>query len=166
MKQGPVWSSMTERDLRGIVSVSKIIHPNMSERPEVFAEKLKLFPSGCFILGRGGNLTGYAISHPWMLYDAPPLDNFLNDLPKSPDCLYLHDIAILPHMRGRGAANTLVGHLATIARRNRLAFIALTSIYGSGSLWRRFGFDEIQVAGKSPTLGSYGPGASYMVKAL
>ena len=74
--------------------IDEWVHVGLGERPEVFAEKLRLYPQGCLALALGERVAGYVFSHPWRIGDAPPLDAFLGALPASPDCLYLHDIAI------------------------------------------------------------------------
>ena len=44
------WQSTTAPDLDAIEKIANVVHPAMSERLEVFAEKLNLFPEGCFVL--------------------------------------------------------------------------------------------------------------------
>ena len=44
----------------------------------VFAERLRLWPAGCFVCADGGGgIIGYAVSHPWRRDDAPALDALL-----------------------------------------------------------------------------------------
>jgi GNAT superfamily N-acetyltransferase len=148
------------------IRIAETVHPDFPERPEIFAEKCALFPEGCFALERAGAVYGYAFSHPWSLDDIPPLDAFLGGLPAAPDCLHLHDVAILEEARGAGAAAAVEALISDAARRRGLGAIALVSIYGSDRLWRRLGYEPRQSARLREKLGGYGDTALYMVKEL
>jgi len=41
---------MAADELQSIQKISVVIHPDLPERLEVFAEKLSFFPQGCFVL--------------------------------------------------------------------------------------------------------------------
>jgi GNAT superfamily N-acetyltransferase len=51
---------------------------------------------------------GYGLSHPRKLNCIPPLDSFLKTIPSDADCLYVHDVAVLPEVRGHGYAESYV----------------------------------------------------------
>jgi len=71
---------MAADDLQSIQKISVVIHPDLPERLEVFAEKLSFFPQGCFVLIHDDDaVLGYAFAHPWWLNDIPKLDDFLFD---------------------------------------------------------------------------------------
>ncbi|MFX9570760.1 GNAT family N-acetyltransferase, partial [Acinetobacter baumannii] len=78
------------------------------ERPEIFVERLALFPAGSLIADRGGQPIGYAVAHPWLRGQPPALDSLLGAIPPGADCLYLHDVAILPAARGQKLTERLV----------------------------------------------------------
>lgn len=165
-QETPSWRHLRPSDLPALVRLADEMHPDAHERAEVFQEKLHLFPEGCFALEGGDGILGYAISHPWMENDIPPLDAFLDRLPDAPDCLFLHDVAIAAEGRGRGAAATLIGRLADIAQRERLPSLALVSMYGTATLWRRLGFERFGSDALSARLANYGAGAVYMKKII
>ncbi|WP_442754806.1 GNAT family N-acetyltransferase [Methylocystis sp. JAN1] len=164
MCRQPVWRPLAQSDLGALCRVAAAVHPGLPERWEIFEEKLRLFPAGCFVLETNGALAGYAISHPWRLYEIPPLDAFLEKLPDPPDCLYLHDVGVTPAARGSGAAARLIERLENIARADGSDAIALTAVYGSDALWRGLGFEAVSDGGLANKLESYGPGARYMIK--
>jgi hypothetical protein len=83
------WRQAAEADLPMIDAIGNGIHLSLLERPEVFAEKIRLFPAGCHVLIHSGEIAGYGISHPWQLYSIPPLDTFLEALPLKPDCIFI-----------------------------------------------------------------------------
>ncbi len=62
-------------------SARQEIHVDFPERMDVFAEKIRLFPEGCWKRVRKDQIVGYGIAHPWQLFSIPPLDQFLNNLP-------------------------------------------------------------------------------------
>jgi N-acetylglutamate synthase-like GNAT family acetyltransferase len=103
------------------------------------------------------------VSHPWALYSIPPLDQFLVALPAQADCLYIHDVAILPEYRGLRQADHLVEQMASVAKSEKLCAMALVSVYGTDAFWARFGFRPASTPDIVKKLKSYGPTARYMV---
>ena len=158
---------MAEADLGAVDAIAEIVHPGYPEPPEVPAERLALFPEGCLLAEAGeGRAIGYAVSHPGLLGRPPALASLLGRLPERADCLYLHDVALLPAARGTGLGGDLVARLHGLARRRGFRYLALTAVNGSVPYWRRHGFspfagDEVLAA----KLASYGGDAAYMVSA-
>ena len=102
--QGAQWRLTTTVDLVDIQKIANVAHPDLSEQPEIFAEKLASFPEGCFVLVNNGAVLGYAFVHPWRLNEVPKLDAPLLALPRNPECILIHDVAVLPEARGKGAS--------------------------------------------------------------
>lgn len=158
---------MTVADLAEVDAIAEIVHPGYPEPPEVPAERLRLFPQGCFLAEvEGSGAIGYAISHPGVLGRPPALASLLGGLPEGADCLYLHDVALLPAARGAGLGGDLVARLHALARLCGFRHLALTAVGGSVPYWRRHGFspfagDEALAA----KLASYDGDAAYMVSA-
>jgi hypothetical protein len=159
------WRLSKTTDLDEINKIADAIHTGLPERPEVFAEKRALFPEGCLVLGNG-SAVGYGISHPWILNDVPSLDSFLERLPASPDCLYIHDVAILPAGRGHDAAGAYVKTIVELARKDRITSLALVSVYDTHPLWARHGFKIVSSPILADKLASYGQTAKYMVRSV
>ena len=162
----PRWRAMRADDLAGVKAISDIVHRGLPERTEVLAEKRMLFPQGAFVLEQGGALSGYALAHPFTQGALPALDTLLGALPASADCLYLHDITILPASRGQGFSRALVDMLCAVARRCGLRALALTSVYGTENFWASCGFEERAAPGMDDKLASYGGPAIYMTRAV
>ena len=156
------WRPATSADLADIVAIAADAHPDLPERAAVLDEKRALFPHGCFCLDDNGCVTGYALSHPWRLYDVPPLDCFLGALPIDADCLYLHDVALNAAARGQGAARSLIRKLDGVALAFGLPALALTSVKDTRQLWETLGFAP--VSDKRLTTDSYGGSAIYMLR--
>jgi hypothetical protein len=165
-RPGSGWRPLKEEDLAVVSHIAAALHPDFPERPEVFSEKFRLFPAGCLSMELCGNMVGYAIAHPWVLDEIPPLDAFLGSLPIKPECIFLHDVAILAQGRGRGASVALIDILAAIAHRNGVESLALVSLYGAQIHWTKFGFMSKTSDDLSKRLRAYGRSAVYMVKKL
>ncbi len=160
------WRPAHASDLPAISAIAARIHPDLPERPEVFAEKMRLYPDGCRVLAADDEIAGYGLSHPWKQHRIPPLDGFLERLPDDADCLYLHDVAVLPDFRG-GIARAYVAEIEELARSTGIATLALVSVYATRSLWERLGFRPVTAdAELQAKLGSYGEGATYMLRGL
>lgn len=160
------WRPAHTSDLPAITAIAARIHPALPERPEVFAEKMRLYPDGCRVLVAGDDIAGYGLAHPWKRHQIPPLDRFLERLPEDADCLYVHDIAVLPDRRG-GVARAYMTGIAELARASGIATLALVSVYTTRPLWERLGFRPVTAdAALHVKLASYGEGATYMLRDL
>lgn len=151
-----MWRAMTEADLPMVMRVGDVVHADLPERLEVVAERLRLFPAGCWVTDRG-----YLLSHPTRRGTAPALDRLLGALPADADTLHLHDVAFLPERQGQGGGGAGVRLAFDIAARHGLGGVALVSVHGTGPYWARFGF-----AAAPADVASYGDGAIYMVRSL
>lgn len=164
------WRALSTDDLQRVEAIAAQVHPALAERREVFAEKLALFPRGCFSFTMHGEMQGemqgYAFAHPWRLFDIPALDALLGAIPTAADCLYLHDIAILPSARGHKAAPMLVALLRGGAEAQVLSALACVSVYGTDGMWTRLGFTEQRDPALEDKLRAYGAGAKYMIAPL
>lgn len=161
------WRAMAAADLAAMARIAGIVHAAFPERPEIAAERLRLFPTGCAVAGTAA-VIGYAIAHPWRLGPPPALDTLLGGLPAAADCLYLHDVALLPEARGAGLGAALVARLRETAARHRLPHLALVAVHGSAPWWVRFGFArpptiDAPIAAK---LATYGSEAAYLIADL
>lgn len=162
----PHWGPARASDLPAISAIAARIHPDLPERPDVFAEKMRLYPDGCRVLVADDAIAGYGLAHPWKQHHIPPLDGFLDRLPGDADCLYVHDVAVLPERRG-GAARAYVAAMEELARASGIAALALVSVYATRPLWERLGFRPVAAdAQLRAKLASYGGAATYMLREL
>jgi hypothetical protein len=75
------WRAMTAGDLAEVEAIAARVHPGFFERPEIFAERLLLYPEGARLLVQDGAALGYVLSHPWHEKAVPALDSLLGALP-------------------------------------------------------------------------------------
>ena len=158
---------MTAPDLAAIAALSTRVHPKYPERPEVLAEKFRLFPAGSFALAEGDTIAGYCFSHPWTKGAPPSLDTFLGELPRVADSFFIHDLTLDASMRRRHLAAALVPDLVRAARGAALSHMTLVAVNGSAPFWSRMGFhrtadEAIQAAARA----KYDAGAVHMERLL
>ncbi|WP_183240791.1 GNAT family N-acetyltransferase [Bradyrhizobium sp. cir1] len=162
----PHWRPARASDLPAISAIAAAIHPDLPERPEVFAEKMRLYPDGCRALIADDETVGYGLAHPWRQHRIPLLDGFLELIPNDADCIYVHDVAVLPDCRG-GVARAYIATIEELARASGIAALALVSVYATRPLWERFGFRPVPADAQfRAKLASYGDGATYMLRDL
>jgi hypothetical protein len=157
------WVPLLNLDLHSVNQIADHVHTSLPERPDVFAEKLSLFPQGCRKLLLDNRSVGYGISHSWVLNSIPPLDEFLVALPPEPQCLYIHDVVVLPEARGHNASGLYVEYIKALAKVMHIQALALVSVYGTDVLWSRFGFQTILNPSLTKKLLTYGATAKYMI---
>ena len=142
------------------------LHPSFPEDPDVFTERLRLYPAGVRVLDCDGTACGYLISHPWRSGTVPALNTLLRHLPADADMYYLHDLALLPSTRGTGAARLIVEEMAEHARAKGYPVMGLVAVNGSVPFWRRCGFAVAEHAAMAETLASYEEAARLMIRDL
>ena len=139
------WRELSINDIKSLARVADTIHPGLPESDEVFSERVSLFPEGCLALlsGNGNSLCGYAISHPIRRRQPPALNSLLGRIASDADQYYIHDLAILPELRGRGLAQECINKLFAIAKGYPTT--CLISVYGTELFWGRFGFVKVGI---------------------
>jgi GNAT superfamily N-acetyltransferase len=152
---------MGQEDVDAAAAISDRVHGAYTEEPAIYAERLRLYPAGCFLLERDGEVLGYLVTHPWAGDRPPALDQLMGRLPDAADRYYLHDLALLPEARGTGAAAAAVDLTIAQARAAGFDRITLTAVNGADAFWRRQGFVDAPVAADS-----YGADSVSMVRML
>lgn len=160
------WRLMTATDLPAVSALAALIHPGYPEDAAVFAERLRLYAPGCRVLERSGALAAYVLSHPWLDRAPPALNTLLGELPARPTTYYLHDLALMPEVRGSGTAVEVVTALAEQAQSAQLPSLSLIAVNGSAGFWQRQGFEAVPDGLPAEKLRSYGNDAQFMMRTL
>jgi GNAT superfamily N-acetyltransferase len=159
----PRWRPMWPQDLDAVMGIAARVHPQFPEEREVFADKLRLHAEGALVLESGPVAVGYCFAHPWSGTQAPPLNTLLGAIPSAADAYYLHDLALLPEVRGSGAGTAALGILLSTAASLKLERLCLVAVNGSIPFWSRHGFAVIDTPDLRAKLASYGDDARLRV---
>ncbi len=160
------WRPMKVADVDGMLALAEVLYPDHPEERDVILGRLSLYPAGCKVSEREGEIVGYAISHPWVSGQPPSLNAKLIGLPPKSDIYYLHDIAIAPAAQGKGVANAVVVELLAHARSAGFRNAELVAVNGSAPFWSRHGFHRQPPSAMARKLTTYGEGAVYMKRPL
>lgn len=160
------WRNMTHADLSAIKRVADVVHQDFPEGDAVFAERLRLYAAGCFVLSDDAQLAGYAVSHPWTYRKPPALNSLLQIIPPEADTYYIHDIALLGEARRSGSASEIVRTLVDHARDGSFSNLSLIAVSGSSLFWQRHGFSIVSDPDIDGKLQSYGRDARFMTLQL
>lgn len=152
------WRPMLESDLDRVASISDAVHGNYTESRATYAERISLFPQGCKVFTRNGEALGYVVCHPWHAATPPALNAVLGAIPDDADCLYFHDIALLPEGRGSGAGAQALAIAHDLAKAGGFSSLCLVAVNGADSYWSAQGFSVVT---DRP---SYGEGSYAMSK--
>ena len=156
------WRGMTEGDLSDVVAISDAVHGVFTEPREVFAERLMLYPEGCRIFEADGAVGGFLVTHPWHAGAVPKIGALLGELPNAAQVYYLHDIALLPVTRGKGAGGAAMAFVLEQAVAAGCETIRLVAVNGADSYWAAQGFAFADAEGEGP----YGPGSYLMARSV
>lgn len=160
--------ALTVDDLPGLLAVQHACYgEGFIEGAEVFARRLAN-PAQCsLVLKDGGRVCAYLAAYDSVLGKVTPLHGDFEPV-QQPDTLYLHDMAVLPQLAGRGLARALLDPLWRQAQARGLRQSALVSVQGSQGFWERHGYaaQPLHDAAQRQRLAAYGAGAVYMVRGL
>ncbi|MDR3398674.1 MAG: GNAT family N-acetyltransferase [Pandoraea sp.] len=166
---------MQPGDLSQVLAVqAQAYHDLMHESEATLASRLTLSPSTCWVAvdtdadAADAPVAGYLFTHPWRIAAPPPLDTVLDTLPDTPDCWYVHDMALAPRTRGAGVASRLYAAALASAQSLGLRVSALVAVQQSQGFWARFGYAVTTDLSPLMTakLAGYGDGAVFMTRDL
>lgn len=160
------WRPAAEADIEHIASISSIALAGYPEDEAIFVELLRLSPAGCFVLEMRDRIAGYLVSHPWKRRMPPALNETIGALPAVPDSWYIHDLSLLEHARGFGAAREAVAIAANCATQAGLPNMSLVAVNGAGGFWKAHGFRELSGETVASQIESYGEDALYMERTI
>lgn len=156
---------MVAADLGEVYALQCLAHrPDYHETVDVLASHLECGGRHCLVAESDQGLAAYLFAHPWR--GTPPVLSrpvMPNPASERPDHLFLHDLAVLPRLHGRGAAARLIAHLPSLSAKCGLAEIRLVALAGLEAFWLRHGWRP------GPDLildRCYGVGACVMTRTL
>ena len=166
-RPGLDWRPMTPGDLDAVAAIAVLGFPDHFEGRDCFANRLDLWPRGCFVLaGEDGAPKGYLVAYPWRADAAPTLNTCLAAIPDDATVMYLHDLALHPDVRGGGYTARIVERLAEQAKADGWPAFALVAVNDAAGFWGKHGFGVVAPPGMPEKLVSYGSDARFMIRPL
>ena len=153
---------LVETDIPAVleVEIGAYKDPSIYEPAETFAAYLRAFPGGCFAAVADDSLVGYGFGHLWFKGVPVPLNTTELELPETPTCFHIHDIAV--KVKRGGVGRRLLRQMVEVATAAQVEFVDLIAVEGADTYWHRFGFRRSEPETK-PAKAAYGPTAVYMV---
>ena len=166
--QEVVVRGMRVEDIPAVLEIQSLCYDATKlESEESFLAKLNASPASCFIAMLAEGPAGYLVSVPIEAHNPPPLNSPVYLVPRVPDSLYLHDLAVHGRARGSGVASALIQAYFNKLRQLGLRLACLTAVNESVAYWERYGFRVVAPVGSvAGRMATYGDGARYMRLAL
>lgn len=156
---------MQAGDVLNVVGIQAECYvPHMNESAAVIALRLAAAPATNWVAELAGEVVAYLAAYPSLLGKVTPLGGCF-EVPVTPDCLYLHDLAVSSRARGSGVGSALVRHARAVAVSTGLPHSALVSVQDSRQYWERQGYrvmDDL-AAPQCASLASYEAPGWYMI---
>ena len=155
---------MAAADIPAVLEIQAVCYTELTPESDASLHaKLSASQATCFIASIEGAVVGYLISLPWESSNPPALNAETCRLPRSPDCLYLHDLAVTRRARKLGTGRALVEAFLTRLRDSGLGRASLVAVQSSAPYWERYGFRAVpQSEPLKAKLATYGEGVLYM----
>lgn len=166
MNQPFKWRTATLGDAAEVARLSTAHLGLYAEGVDIFEERIRLAPSGCYVLDGEAGLIGYMFSHPWTRARPPALHQMLVAIPPDADCWYIHDVAVDPAARGGGQVRAIIDRVLRDAARAGYEVAMLVAVNGADSYWQRLGFKNATTDALRRKLADYGDDAVYMERSL
>lgn len=165
-----IFRTMTAADLPQVLNIQHTCYaPAFHEPLEAFASKREAAPDTCWVAATPrGELQAYLVSLPIDPSHYPALHATHWSAPRQASELYLHDMAILPTLRGQGAGHTLLGLALGHARQHKMSQLSLIAVQASETYWCTHGFASALPGNPDMAhkLHSFGSDARLMVRHL
>lgn len=156
-------------DLPAVVKLQdRCYSAELFEPAELLKRRFSAFPQSCWVACYQKKLWGYLFCYPAKLGKVNALAADFQQM-VSPDCLYLHDIAVSLDARGQGVAQQLLATAEQYAAAKGLHQLALVAVQNSALYWQQRGFTAFNTlsANDQQNLASYsGQQALYLTKTL
>ncbi|MGS0740604.1 GNAT family N-acetyltransferase [Glaciimonas sp. GG7] len=133
---------MTVDDIPVLIQIQMECYPPSMVEPEaILLKRINSSRQTCWLLEYKDIPAAYLFSYPSCKGMVTALNAPFNVAP-DPDCLYLHDLAVTPRLRGQCAGQALVTRALAYARSVGLSWSALVAVQGSLPFWAKFGYER------------------------
>lgn len=131
-------------DMAEIHAIEELAYPaHLAESPEVLASRILIAPDFCGVARQETQRVGYVLAHPWTDQSSPGLGQVITKLPADASVIHIHDLAVLPTMRGAGVARTMLTWLDQRVAEHAYTSITLVAVNGAETFWASMGFEDV-----------------------
>lgn len=159
---------MLPADLAAVLAVQAAAYPPaFNEDAATFGQRLAAAPECAWVAEGTGGICAYLVGYRSQLGKITPLGGDFSPQPVG-NCLYLHDLAVNPHVAGNGIGIKLVETAWFSAGQTGLSHSALVALPAASAFWLRLGYQPHNAldSAQQAHLASYPDNVSYMVKTL
>lgn len=159
--------TLSTEDLPLIMQIQAACYPaHFNEAAEVFAERIANYAHSSWLALRNNQALGYLFTYPTQLGQVCKLGSGFSTS-QAANCLYLHDMAVLPEAKGQGIASALLSTALQYGRQRKLRHSALVAVQNSATFWQKFGYSISSLESEQQmNLLSYGDQAHYLHKII
>jgi GNAT superfamily N-acetyltransferase len=113
------------------------------EEISVYESIVEVFPDGVWGAFYDNQLVGYIFFHPYKYPATKPLNSMLV-LNGNENCMYLHEIAVLPEYRAHRIPTQLLHNFDKATQTHNIANQSLVSVQNSIGFWEKKGFSVVR----------------------
>jgi len=133
---------MSLDDLQYVFDIVMDVWADYGETLAIYENKFLTAPQGCYVYTINNNIKGYVISHPWNILYPPPLNTPLIKVEEN--CLFIHDIVILPECRGKGVGDEIIRKI--LHDNSTVSLVAVNNEnIKTKDFWMRYGFTPLKI---------------------
>ena len=134
---------LSEKHLIDAKNVSNICFLKAyQEDISVYQTIMEVFPDGGWGAFCDNQLVGYIFFHPYKYPAIKPLNSTL-ELNGNENCMYLHEIAVLPEYRAHNISACLLNIYDKASQLHKLTLQSLVSVQNSIGFWEKKGFSVV-----------------------
>ena len=131
-------------DLADIHAIEEEAYPAaLAESAEVLGSRIHVASAFCAVALQEDQHVGYVLAHPWTDQSSPGLGRVITKLPPDASVIHIHDLAVLPKMRGAGVARSMLTWLEQRVEEHGFEAMTLVAVNGADTFWRTMGFEDI-----------------------
>jgi ribosomal protein S18 acetylase RimI-like enzyme len=148
-------SPLTKKHLSDVKNVNNICFQDAyQEDISVYNAIIEVFPEGAYGAFCDNELVGYIFFHPYKYPAVKPLNSLLA-LSGDENCMYLHEIAVLPEYRAQHIPTRLLSAFDHVSQSHNLTLQSLVSVQNSIGFWEKKGFAVVREVNEGGYKDSY-----------
>jgi predicted N-acetyltransferase YhbS len=159
---------MQPTDLAAVMQVQAACYATgLHEAATVVAARLAASPQTAWVVEDAQGIGAYLVAYRSEIGVITPFDQVFVPVEQGA-CLYVHDLAVSPHLAGQRVAQQVLAQAQCAAMAQGMCGSGLVSVQGSQGFWQRLGYEVLSPLhmcfDAQTALQSYGVDAVYMTQ--